>query len=216
MKTQKQLNQLYPGLKKYSYFLTKNKWDAEDLIQETVLKAIQHYHSSEVSSTLLNKIAYHQWLDTIKKRKHEVVQILEDESRESNTTKADRLIDMVKLLVNNLTPKQAVIFMLKEAFCYQANEIADLLNMTEEAVKSSFHRAKKRLKNTSSSLPSIDFFWQEEEREVLYDLLYQSLQADDPVILIDAISILHSFTETPKLAKRKYAGSPLHFYSMAA
>ncbi|MGP4038565.1 sigma-70 family RNA polymerase sigma factor [Gracilibacillus sp. D59] len=207
MKVQK----LYPGLKRYSYFLTKNKWDAEDLMQETFFKAIKYYHSSEISSALLNKIAYHQWIDTVKKRKLEVVNTVEDEGKEDNVRKTDRIIDLVKLLVSNLTPKQAAIFILKEAFSYQSNEIADLLDTTEMAVKSTLHRAKKRLK-TDTSLQSIDSFWQEEEREILYNSLYQSLQADDPVVLIDCISTLHLLAEP----QQKHSNSPLNMYSMAA
>ncbi|SFL44808.1 RNA polymerase sigma-70 factor, ECF subfamily [Gracilibacillus orientalis] len=215
VKGKRQINQLYPGLKKYSYFLTKNKWDAEDLIQDTMLKAMHYYQSSDLSPALLNKIAYHQWIDTVKKRKHEIIKALDDESQEDNAWKADRLIDLVKYIVNNLTPKQAVIFMLKEAFSYQAKEIADLLNTTEMAVKSTLHRAKKRVKN-ESSLQSVDSFWREEEKKLLYELLYHSLQAEDPVILIDCISEIPSLAETPKLTQQKHASSPLNMYSMAA
>ncbi|MRI67088.1 sigma-70 family RNA polymerase sigma factor [Gracilibacillus thailandensis] len=215
MEVERQFHQLYPKLKKYSYFLAKNKWDAEDLIQETFFKAMKHYHSSEISAALLNKIAYHEWMDTVKKRKVEVFKTSEEKSKEDPACKADRLIDLAKLLVNHLTPKQAVIFMLKEAFSYQSGEIADLLDTTEMAVKSTLHRAKNRL-NHNTSLQSIDSFWQEEERKKLYDLLYRSLQADDPVILIDCISTLHSLAETPILAKTTHSYSPLNMYSMAA
>ncbi|QGH35938.1 sigma-70 family RNA polymerase sigma factor [Gracilibacillus salitolerans] len=215
VEVERQLHHFYPKLKKYSYFLAKNKWDAEDLIQETFFKAMKYYHSSEISAALLNKIAYHEWIDTVKKRKVEVFKTLEDESKEYTACKADRLIDLVKLLVNNLTPKQAVIFMLKEAFSYQSKEIANLLDTTEMAVKSTLHRAKKRL-NNDTSLQSIDSFWKEEEREKLFELLYQSLQAEDPVILIDCISTLHSLAETSKLAQPTHSGSPLNMYSMAA
>lgn len=182
-----QLRQYLSSLQRYSRFLTKNKWDADDIVQETVLKAITYYRKGEVSSALLNKIAYHHWIDTIRKRKREVTGIPEDAVEDNSGSGVDRLMDTVKLLVKNLTPKQAVIFLLKEGFCYQSKEIADLLETTEMAVKSILHRAKKRLE-LDKQLQSVDSYWNDEDRKMLFDVLYESLQAEDPTILIDCIS----------------------------
>ena len=150
-----QLNQLYPGLLRYCRFLAKNKWDADDLVQESVLKAIQHYHSSDVSPALLNKIAYHQWIDTIRKRNREVVGFHEEQLANAVSLNTDDLLDTVMLLVNRLTPKQAIIFLLKEAFSYQAKEIADLMDTSEMAVKALIHRTRKRLEK-ETNLQSVD------------------------------------------------------------
>jgi RNA polymerase sigma factor (sigma-70 family) len=208
-------NDLYAGLKRYSRFLSKNKWDADDLAQETFLKVLQHYHPSDISSSLMNKIAYHHWIDIVRKRKRELVETLEDVTGKDEPFQSDRLFDTVKLLLDHLTPKQAVIFMLKEAFSYQAREIADLLGCSEMAVKSSLVRAKKRFEK-DFSLKSVDSYWSKNDREWLFDLMYKSLQAEDPDILIDCISEIPSLAEVPKLTKPKHSVSPLNLFCMAA
>lgn len=211
----KKLIQMYPGLQQYCRFLSRNSWDGDDLAQEAIIKAAHSYHQSEISSALLNKIAYHHWIDTLRKRKHEVVGILHNESVSNEKSQPDGLIDTVKLLMNHLTPKQAVIFMLKEAFRYQSKEIADLLDTTEMAVKSSLHRAKKRL-DKKETLHSVHIYWDEKEKHLLFDLLYQSLQAEDPKILVDRISELPSLADVSKLAKVTHSSSPLNSFCMAA
>ncbi|MED3553272.1 sigma-70 family RNA polymerase sigma factor [Cytobacillus praedii] len=210
-----QLNQLYPGLLRYCRFLAKNKWDADDLVQESVLKAIQHYHSSDVSPALLNKIAYHQWIDTIRKRNREVVGFHEEQLANAVSLNTDDLLDTVMLLVNKLTPKQAIIFLLKEAFSFQAKEIADLLDTSEMAVKALIHRTRKRLEK-ETNLQSVDSYWCEEERELLGNLIYQSLQSEDPTIIIEYVSDIPSLANVPKLAEKKYSPSSLDLYCIAS
>lgn len=209
------LAELYEGVHRYSRFLTKNNWEADDLVQEALLKGIQSYHPSQLTPSLLNKIAYHHWIDTLRKRKHEVVGIEGDVIERQDTSRPGKLIDIVKFLINNLTPKQAVIFMLKEGFNFQAKEIAGLLSTTEAAVKSLLHRSKSRLEK-QSLLQSTDSFWSEEEKELLSDLLYESLESQDPGKLIDSISRIPLLAEVPKLAKPNHSGSPLSLYCMAA
>ncbi|WP_066394780.1 sigma-70 family RNA polymerase sigma factor [Cytobacillus eiseniae] len=208
-------NELYPRLRRYCHFLAKNKWDADDLVQQSFLKAILHYQSSDVNPALLNKIAYHQWIDTIRKRKQEIVGIIEEEAGKLAVIDSDRLLDTVAHLLKNVTPKQAIVFLLKEAFSYQAKEIAELLDTSEMAVKSLIHRTRKRLEK-ETQLQSIDSFWCEEERELLCNLIHQSLHAEDPAVLIDYLTELPSLAEVPKNAKQTYSNSPLNLYSMAA
>jgi RNA polymerase sigma factor (sigma-70 family) len=209
------INQFYPGLQRYCHFLSKNKWDGDDLAQEAIIKASQSYQQSEICSALLNKIAYHHWIDTLRKKENEVVGIHPNFQENHGKSHADGLMDTVQYLMNHLTPKQAVILMLKEAFRYQSKEIADLLKSTEMAVKASLHRAKNRL-SKEKTLHSVHSYWDEEEKEVLFDLIYQSLQAEDPKILIDRIPELHSLTEVPRLIKATHSSSPLNSYCMAA
>jgi RNA polymerase sigma factor (sigma-70 family) len=212
----KNLWDYYPGLQRYCRFLSRNQWDGDDLAQETMIKASQFYQSSQISSALLNKIAYHQWIDMLRKREHEVVGIPHRLSEKFEKTQTDSLMDTVKTLMDLLTPKQAVILMLKEAFCYQSKEIANLLETTEMAVKSTLHRAKKRL-SREDSLHSVDTFWDENEKQLLFDLLYQSLQNDDPQELIERIPEISSLVEVPSSSFRSiHSRSPLNTYSLAA
>ncbi|MFD2443858.1 sigma-70 family RNA polymerase sigma factor [Bacillus sp. CGMCC 1.16607] len=211
----KLVEELYPGLKRYCRFLSKNKWDGEDLAQEAILKATQVYEPSVICSALLNKIAYHQWIDMIRKREQEVVGIGFEVPEDHSKKKSNHVLDTVMHLIDQLTPKQAVIFLLKEAFRYQAKEIAKLLNTTEMAVKSSLHRAKARI-NNKETIHTVDTFWGEKEKDLLIELLYQSLQEEDPSVLIDRIGDIPSLVEVPMPNTRKHSASPLNSYCMAA
>ncbi len=58
----------YGELKRYCTFLTKNKWDGEDLAQETVCKVLQKYSNKDICMTLVYKIARNRWLDQMKSK----------------------------------------------------------------------------------------------------------------------------------------------------
>lgn len=210
-----QLKQFYLGLQRYCRFLSRNSWDGDDLAQETIMKATKYYHQSEISSALLNKIAYHHWIDTLRKREHEVIGIPNKCLENGEKSNPDGLIDMVELLMNHLTPKQAVVFMLKEAFRYQSKEIADLLETSEMAVKSTLHRAKNRL-TKKENLHSIHSYWDVKEKQLLFDLMYQSLQAEDPKILIERIPEIPSLADISRPARAIHSSSPLNSYCIAA
>lgn len=214
------IEQLYPRLEQYCYFLAQNKWDGDDIAQETIVKAILKYgHTQhEFTPALLNKIAYHCWVDMVRKRKLEKLEsddeFIEAESS-NNTRRIENSIDIIEHIRKLLTPKQAVIFLLKEAFQYQAKEIAELLNTTEIAVKSIVSRTKRRLEksNQNDTIFSVEPYWYEEEQELIFDLFFQALNAQDPNELIKAIPSFHSLDSEaiiPKLVVSTKQPQSLH------
>jgi RNA polymerase sigma factor (sigma-70 family) len=194
----------YPKLHQYCHFLTQNKWEADDIAQEVYLKVKKYYSNKQTfTSALLNKIAYHHWIDQIRKRKKETIEL--DGHLVSQENDAVDLMYSVELLIKHFTPKQAITFILKEAFQYQSKEIALILRTSEEAVKSNLYRAKKRLEKISKDEKAftIEFFWDEEERELLTDLFYQALKIQDPSTLIQSIPILKSVADIPQMVTRE-------------
>ncbi|MEO2075577.1 MAG: sigma-70 family RNA polymerase sigma factor [Bacillus sp. (in: firmicutes)] len=188
----------YPKLQRYCRFLTQNKWDGEDIAQETYLKALKYTcQPQRMTAALLNKMAYNHWIDLLRKRKKETLE--EDSSyleSKSPSNRVDGLNHTVEILLEKFTPKQAVIILLKEAFQYQLKEIADILDVSEIAVKANLHRARKRLEKENEEGQSIclESFWDEEEQEQLSGLFYEVLKADDPAVLIEAIPSLKSIS----------------------
>lgn len=210
-------NDYYLKLQKYCHFLTQSKWDGDDVAQEAMIKAISYYSQERITPALLNKIAYNQWLDTLRKRKNE--QFSNEEVREENPSSVGETMASVDLLLDTFTPRQAIIFLLKEAFQYQSKEIAELLNSTEMAVKASLNRAKKRIENEREPF-SVDSFWEEEEREELWQLFHDSLVNQDPTVLIDAIPSIGKLIDVPKAVSGKTipfkASAPFSTLCMAA
>ena len=209
------ITQLYPRLQQYCQFHAQNGWDGDDLFQETIIKAIRHYESSQINSALLKKIAYNHWVDTIRKRKHEMPGIPEDLPMQEAASTQNSAVETVELLMEKMTPKQAVIFILKEAFRFQSPEIAGLLGMTEMAVKGSLHRSRKRLEK-EGTIREVDSFQNEEEEKLLSSLLSESLQAQDPTVLLENIHEIPSLFAAPKMAMARYSSSPLSSFKMAA
>lgn len=212
----------YPKLQRYCHFLAQNEWDGDDIAQEAFLKAIKYYNEDKLNSALLNKIAYHHWIDVLRKRKDETVRPDIEQCQSSVNYQVPNKSKSVELLLKHFTPKQAVIFFLKEAFQYRSKEIANILGTTEMAIKSSLLRAKKRLEKTNKEEDSlsIEYFWNEEDREQLEELFHVALEEQDPTALIQAIPTLDSVAERPKMVFSNFhsckAQSPSSTLCMAA
>jgi RNA polymerase sigma factor (sigma-70 family) len=212
-------NEYYFKLQRYCHFLTQSKWDGEDLAQEAMLKAISYYSQERITPALLNKIAHNHWMDTLRKRKSQYISKEQISEEKENYSSVADTIASVDMLLDAFTPRQAIIFLLKEAFQYQSKEIAEILNTTEMAVKASLNRAKKRIEKEREPF-SLDSFWEEEEREQLWDLFHDSLVNQDPTVLIEAIPSISRFIDVPKAVSSKTipfkASAPLSTLCMAA
>lgn len=182
----------YPKLQRYCQFLAQNYWDGEEIAQETFLKALKYPNPT---SALLNKIAYHHWIDIHRKRKFESLDLEETTKTQVDQFSFEKAAESVELLVKKFTPKQAVIFLLKEAFQYQSKEIAELLETSETAIKAILHRAKQRLEKDIS----VETFWDEKERKRLGKLFFEALINQDPSILIVSLPTFRSIQDVPKM-----------------
>lgn len=202
-----QLEELYSKLKRYCRFLSQNDWDSEDLAHEAFRKACEHYELNvNLTLALLKKIAHNLWLDQLKKRNREVVGTIPESIIEQHECSKD----VAEYLVN-LTPKQSVIFTLKEGFKYQISEIAEIFQMKETAVKAILHRAKNRLKTISDNKDLPLLLEVCDQRLRLDALLLNAIVTEDPTLLIRHIPQLFQLVKLPKPK-----ASPSSFLSMAA
>jgi RNA polymerase sigma factor (sigma-70 family) len=200
-----------PKLQRYCHFLARNKWDGEDIAQETYIKALKYgKHQGKMTTALLNKIAYHHWVDMLRKRKNETVEANLNLVHSGQTNQLNETRDSVELLLKNFTPNQAIIFLLKEGFQYQLKEIATILDSTETSVKANLYRAKKRLEKAKDEKPfdSVGSYWDEEERKQLSEIFYETLKNQDPAILIHSISSQTRKSNVPKLDTGKIRSKP--------
>ncbi|EDZ50504.1 RNA polymerase sigma-70 factor, ECF subfamily [Bacillus cereus AH1134] len=188
----------YGELKRYCTFLTKNKWDGEDLAQETVCKVLQKYRNKDICMTLVYKIARNRWLDQMKSKSvHEKIrgQITFEEPHENI---AD-LHEMVGKVLSSLNVQQSAILLLKDVFQYSIADIAKVCSVSEGAVKASLFRSRNRLKTVSQEGIEIVEFTEdievvvtsirEERPELLTKLLptidFTKLPSKQPVLLFN-------------------------------
>ncbi|AJD89682.1 hypothetical protein JMA_03650 [Jeotgalibacillus malaysiensis] len=194
-------------LQAYCRWLTKDKWDGEEIAQEALLKAYRVYPEERWKTALLKKIAYHLWVDQQRTRKTMAAFPAEEGSTESRLHDIEELLDA---LTKRLTPKQLISFILKEGFQYKISEIADLLNMTEPGIKALLNRARRRLKGMSES--DIQSFWEEELYDELFPVLVDAVSMQDPEKLLAMLPAI--FTSSAALPKR--TAVPSHRLSLAA
>ncbi|WLD94249.1 RNA polymerase sigma factor [Alkalihalobacillus sp. AL-G] len=134
---------------KYCRYVTGSPWEGEDLYQETLLKAFamlpQMWRPVNTKAYLF-RIATNGWIDECRKRKEN---FYEDEPAEVEASDADHfeIKDALEYLVGNLTPKQVSTILLMDVFQFKANEVANMIHMTENAVHATLHRARKKLRS---------------------------------------------------------------------
>lgn len=133
----------------YCKILTGSPWDAEDLLQETLLRAyasLSLIRQPLTPRTYLFRIATNLWMDICRRTRC----VIEDTDIEQNLASFDPdmidIRDAIEVLVRQLTPRQAAIFLLKEVFQFSSLEIAEIIGTTEGAVNAALHRGKMKLK----------------------------------------------------------------------
>ncbi|MDH4421723.1 MULTISPECIES: RNA polymerase subunit sigma-70 [Bacillus] len=179
----------YGELKRYCTFLTKNKWDGEDLAQETVCKVLQKYKNKDICMTLLYKIARNRWLDQLKlKSVHE--KIKEQITFEEPHKKIADLHEMVGKVLSSLNVQQSAILLLKDVFQYSIADIAKVCSVSEGAVKASLFRSRNRLKTVSEEGIEIVEFTDD------IDIVVTSIREERPELLTKLLPTI-DFTKLP-------------------
>lgn len=149
------LEQLQAALSRYCLSLTECSWDAEDLVQDTWLKAlgtltgIGHVNPE----AYLLRIAKNTWIDQ-SRRKSILARILKQEwpiaSLPENPT--FEIEAAFQTLLKHLSPLQRTVFLLREVFEYSNAEAATMLRTTEGAVKAALHRARHSLNSVKEEI----------------------------------------------------------------
>jgi len=147
----------YAALNRYSLHLTRDRWEAEDLAQETWLRALSRDGASlqqhRNPEAWMLRIARNIWTDRGRRRKV-LERILDREYRHARAAAsanpaADNGLATVELLfgsiLKHLTPLQRAVFMLRDVYEFTALETAERLSMSEGAVKAALHRARQAL-----------------------------------------------------------------------
>ncbi|MEC1374405.1 RNA polymerase sigma factor [Heyndrickxia oleronia] len=136
-------------LYKYCLSLTTSKWLAEDLVQETLIRYIkikQREPNREINITFLYTIARNIFID--EKRKKIDIPTSPDELYKSSwdSTEWDSLLE---ILYGTLPLRQAMLITLKDVFQYTSEEIAEMLRVSNESIKTALHRARMSLRENA-------------------------------------------------------------------
>ena len=153
-KAQMQLYKLYcEGMFLVSYRYVKDRCIAEDVMQDAFLKAfknIEKYKNEVAFGAWLKRIVINQSIDHLKKKKLELVSIneeviakVEDDNWQIENTIS---VDVIVEKINSLKEKYRLVLSLYLLEGYDHQEIAQVLNITENTSRTHLLRGKKILK----------------------------------------------------------------------
>lgn len=147
------LEPLRPGLHRYCLRLTGNVWDAEDLVQDALLRGFGalgrgdlHGDTSRVANprAYLLRIASNLWIDARRRAARDPSLVAHAEVVAEADAGAAR--EAAEALFERAAPQQRAAIVLKDVFDFTLEEIAELLSTSVGAVKSALHRGRERLK----------------------------------------------------------------------
>ena len=146
-----------PALHRFVYRLCGHQQLAEDLVQETILRAMRSLDGLKHEETLrvwLFRIARNAWLDDCKKNQR-LRQWDEDASEAVSLVDADpsetiehrELIEMANLAITKLPERQRTVLILASGEGLTNSEIAQVLEISTDAVKSNLYAARIAMRN---------------------------------------------------------------------
>lgn len=192
---------LYPKLKKYCLSVTRNPWDAEDLAHDTIDKTLRfclknHSQQRQASLPLMMTIARNHWIDQIRKKSRESSEPMVEPASPDHPL--DMLMSGLDTLMEHLTPKQLLVFVMKDIFTYRLSEISEMLDMNEMTVKSLLHRARRNISDSSAEVPVLEQYWKDIDTDWFQRYLLQSIRMEKPELLKELIDTLQQVqTQVP-------------------
>lgn len=153
------LKRLNKKLFPYAYNILGNIDDSQDVIQEVLIK----FYEKDVSSisspnAYLIKSVINQAINLKKKNDRERQQKITlpepiVTNQGENKIELDEILNYSMLvLLDTLNTKERAVFLLKEAFNYEHDEIAEILEISVENSRQLLTRAKKKLKLRKSEI----------------------------------------------------------------
>ena len=140
----------WPSLYRYAYLLTGNHADAEDVAQQTLVKAYGAWGRVEAADSpaaYLRRMLTNTYLSERRPQKRRL-EVLTDEPPEPQLAPVSGLEDRMTLWphVKSLPPRQRAVIVLRYYEQLSEQEIAETLGCSRGNVKSTAHRALNALR----------------------------------------------------------------------
>lgn len=187
---------------RYCMALTKSPWDAEDLMQEALMKAyaiLPQLHQPLQPKAYLFRIASNAWIDQCRRRKSDLLADEDDLRMDSGAIHAEEVIAAMDTLIDRLSPRQAVAVLLVDVFDFTVKEAAELMSTTEATAKSLLQRARGKLRKYKGRDGEVDRVGKS-EHEVDYRLLNRFIEAynrRDASALVELMDVHISEEDSP-------------------
>jgi RNA polymerase sigma-70 factor (ECF subfamily) len=122
-----------------------------DIAQDVFIKAFSGISSFEQRSsfeTWLKRIAVNSAIDALRKKKRmpETEQLKNEPEDTNDSIRSDDIRDLVETTFHNLSPNQRTAVVLRYFQGETIDEIADIMNVTENTVRIHIHRAMEKIR----------------------------------------------------------------------
>jgi RNA polymerase sigma-70 factor, ECF subfamily len=138
-------------LRKYCFYLTKSKWDGEDLFQETLVKSLLFVINKEKDKEIkpfLLRVARNLVIDDYRKRQRR----WQDKAVPVRSFYTDNdyseVRGAIEWMAERFPSRNIEMWLLAEYFGYTMQEIADDLGCTVPTVKSVLFRTRESLRDS--------------------------------------------------------------------
>jgi RNA polymerase sigma-70 factor (ECF subfamily) len=178
-----------------AYRLTGNAADADDVVQETFVRALRHppADTSEPWRPWLVRVAVNLGRDVLRRRRRRdyvgVWLPSPMETGEQATQAPDSVYELVEsaslaflLALETLTPSQRAVVLLRDVFDHSVRETAEALGMSEANVKTTHTRARRALKPWEERRVRPTRAVQERTRTALLALMDALQRGDGPAL----------------------------------
>jgi len=169
---QKAFRELVIGYQKIAYSMTFrilcNEEEARDAVQDGFVKIWQHlgaYNRHQNLYTWMNTIFIHTALDKLRilKRRNEirfreVISLIDRFTVETPEHRLENqdLADMIHLLAGKLPTTQRMVFILRDIQGLDSSEVQQMLELSEDQVKSNLYHARKSVRKILTKLMSTE------------------------------------------------------------
>lgn len=131
-----------------SYRIVNNKDEAEDVLQDSFLKAFQNIQKFENENAFggwLKRVVINSSIDLVRKRKLSFISVEEANIAETEDEEIQYDVESLRACILQLPDNHRIVLSLFLFEDQSHKDIAALLNITEGTSKSHYHRAKKKL-----------------------------------------------------------------------
>lgn len=147
------ITRLRPSLKNYAYNICGSVEDAEDVVQDVLLKFLDLDQHIEDPKSYLIRMVINRAINQKKKLKKQVLDYpgewlpepMATESADEGINRKELLTYSLMVLLEKLNPRQRAVFILKEAFDYEHTEIAAVLDIKPDLSRQLLTRARKSI-----------------------------------------------------------------------
>lgn len=155
-----------------AYQYTKNKEDAEDILQETFIKTYNYLDKYKIEnetnfSSWIYRIGINCSIDYLRKKKNKRKDFSDwdkwektigsNHSNPEHTIGLEQLREKINHLVEGLSPRQRMVFILKHYQQSSIKEIAEYLDCSEGSVKKQLFRAVSAIRS-----PLKKYLWEKD------------------------------------------------------